>query len=192
MKDVFCFISKCKFGSFRNPFATITSLSELYLKIRRFILLAQTKKCFLWTMATAEATENHRDDCHLTLYSLRGIYTSIPTSTHSQNWLAAAEALSLKISSRGTSLKWSQRPSQSAWEKLQAMQWNRAPCYEFDGKPMETEIWSKVLNGGKATVEQILVSEERNKSKRAGPLESQPGIRVGKFTIWVWSFERKL
>ena len=25
-----CFISICKFGSFKNPFATITSLSELY------------------------------------------------------------------------------------------------------------------------------------------------------------------
>ena len=44
MKDVFCFISKCKFCSFRNLFATITSLSELYLRIRRFILLVQTKK----------------------------------------------------------------------------------------------------------------------------------------------------
>ena len=39
-----CFISICKFGSFKNPFATITSLSELYFRIRRFILLVQTKK----------------------------------------------------------------------------------------------------------------------------------------------------
>ena len=39
-----CFISICKFGSFMNPFATITSLSELYLKIRRFFSLVQTKK----------------------------------------------------------------------------------------------------------------------------------------------------
>ena len=28
--DGLCFISICKFGSFKNPFATITSLSELY------------------------------------------------------------------------------------------------------------------------------------------------------------------
>ena len=27
---LFCFISICKLGSFKNPFATITSLSELY------------------------------------------------------------------------------------------------------------------------------------------------------------------
>ena len=39
-----CFISICKFGSFKNPFATIASLSELYFRIRRFILLVQTKK----------------------------------------------------------------------------------------------------------------------------------------------------
>ena len=38
-------------------------------------------------------------------------------------------------------------------------------------------------NGGKAIVEQILVSEERKKSKKAGLGESQSGIRVGKLTI---------
>ena len=40
----FSFISICKIGSFKNPFAKITSLSELYFRIRRFILLVQTKK----------------------------------------------------------------------------------------------------------------------------------------------------
>ena len=39
-----CFISICTFGSFNNPFATITSLSKLYFRIRRFILLVKTKK----------------------------------------------------------------------------------------------------------------------------------------------------
>ena len=41
---LFCFISICKFDSFKNPFATIASLSELYFRFRRFILLVQTKK----------------------------------------------------------------------------------------------------------------------------------------------------
>ena len=41
---LFCFTSICKFGSFKNPFAMITSLSELYLRIRRFFSLVQTKK----------------------------------------------------------------------------------------------------------------------------------------------------
>ena len=39
-----CFISICKFGIFENPFATITSLSELYFRSWIFILLVQTKK----------------------------------------------------------------------------------------------------------------------------------------------------
>ena len=53
----------------------------------------------------------------------------------------------------------------------------------------ETTTSSEFTNGGKAIVEQILASEERNKSKRAGLWESQSGIRVGKLTIWVRSFE---
>ena len=40
---LFCFISTCKFGSFENSFANITSLSELYFRFRRLILLVQMK-----------------------------------------------------------------------------------------------------------------------------------------------------
>ena len=60
-----------------------------------------------------------------------------------------------------------------------------------DGKSMETEIttWSEFPNGGRAIVEQILASGDRNKSKSAGMWESQSGILVGKLTIWVSSFE---
>ena len=39
-----CFSSRCKFGSFKNPFATITSLPKLYFRFRRFILLEEMKK----------------------------------------------------------------------------------------------------------------------------------------------------
>ena len=71
------------------------------------------------------------------------------------------------------------------------MQWNGTSCYEFDRKSMETETttWSELPNGGKAIVEQILESEEKNKSKRAGLWESQSGIWVGKLTMWVRPFE---
>ena len=41
---LFCFIRICKFGSFENPFAVITSLSELYFRFRWFILSVQMKK----------------------------------------------------------------------------------------------------------------------------------------------------
>ena len=64
------------------------------------------KKWFLWTMAAAQAAENHGDQWGLIWYLRWGIYTSIPTWNHSQNSLAAAEALSLKISCHGISLKW--------------------------------------------------------------------------------------
>ena len=44
------------------------------------------------------------------------------------------------------------------------MQWNRASRFEFDEKSMETETttWSNFPNGGKAIVEQLLASEDRN------------------------------
>ena len=41
---LFHFISICKFGRFKNPFATTTSLSELYFRFRRTFLLVQMKK----------------------------------------------------------------------------------------------------------------------------------------------------
>ena len=55
------------------------------------------------------------------------------------------------------------------------MRWNEASHCEYDGKWMETNTttWSEFLNGGKAIVEQILVVEERNKSKRSGLWEPQ-------------------
>ena len=73
------------------------------------------------------------------------------------------------------------------------MRWNGAFRCEYDGKAMKTgtKIWPEFPNGGNAIVEQILASEERNKSKRAGLGESQSGIKVGKLTIWERSFEKE-
>ena len=72
-------------------------------------------------------------------------------------------------------------------------QWNGVSRCEFDGKSMETETttWFEFPSGEKAIAEQILVSEEINKSKRAGLWESQSGIHVGKLNIWETSFEIK-
>ena len=39
-----CFSSICKCGSLRNPLTLITSLSELYCRFWRFIVLVQAKK----------------------------------------------------------------------------------------------------------------------------------------------------
>ena len=67
-------------------------------------------------MAAAKVAKNHGDEWRLTWYLQWGIYTLIPTWTHSQNSIPTAEALSLKMPSQGTSVKWSWRPSQSAQE----------------------------------------------------------------------------
>ena len=70
---LFCFTSICKFSSFKNPFATITSLSQLYFR------LYKRKKWFLWTMAAAKAAKKDGDEWDLTWYLRWRIYTSIPT-----------------------------------------------------------------------------------------------------------------
>ena len=101
----------------KNPFATITSLSEFYFRLRRFILLVQTKKVISMDYDICTSSWKPWRWVRLDLIlMMRDIYTSIPTWTHPQNSLAVAEALRLKISSHGTSLKWSQKPSQSARE----------------------------------------------------------------------------
>ena len=55
---LFCFISICKFGNFQNTFATIISLSELYLRFRTFILLVRSKKVVSITTASKEHSES--------------------------------------------------------------------------------------------------------------------------------------
>ena len=53
----------------------------------------------------------------------------------------------------------------------------------------ETSTGSEFPNGGKSIVEQILVSEEINESKRVELWESQSSIQVGELTTWVMLFE---
>ena len=62
---LFCFISICKFGSFKTPFAKGTSLSELYFTQAEL-------KWFLWTMA-----ENYGDEWSLTWYLQWGIFSKL-------------------------------------------------------------------------------------------------------------------
>ena len=61
-----------------------------------------------------------------------------------------------------------------------AMKWSVQ--FEFIGKSMKTET-KAFPNGGEAIVEQILASEEINKSKRAGLCESRSEIVLGKLNI---------
>ena len=91
----------------------ITSLSELCFRFSRFITLEQTKKSDFyepWQQHKLLKTTEMRFDLILTM---RDIYINSNLNPLKCS-LAAAEALSLKIPSHGTSLKSSQRPSQSA------------------------------------------------------------------------------
>ena len=113
---VSCFISIWKFESFKKPFATITSLSELYFRFRRFVHLVQTKKNISINYGNSTTSWKPWRWVRLDLILSMSNINIILTWTHSQNLRAAAEAWSLKISSHGTSLKWSQKLSQSARE----------------------------------------------------------------------------
>ena len=74
---LFCFISMCKFGSFKNPFATITSQSELYFRIRRFILLVQMRKVFSMNYGSSTSSwKPWRWVRRNLLFSMRDIYIS--------------------------------------------------------------------------------------------------------------------
>ena len=53
---LFCFISISMFDSLKNPFETITSLSELYSRVRRFVQLIQTKE--LVSLSYGSSTSN--------------------------------------------------------------------------------------------------------------------------------------
>ena len=55
-------------------------------------------------------------------------------------------------------------------------------CWEVNGNWKTTTQW-KFSVGRKTTVEQILLSEEINKSKRTRRCESQSWLQVGKSTI---------
>ena len=68
-------------------------------------------------MAAAQAAENDGDEWGLAWYLRWGIYTSIPTWTHSQNSLTAADAQRLKISSHISKSKTADSESHSQGSK---------------------------------------------------------------------------
>ena len=111
-----CSISICKFGIFKNPFATITSLSDFYFRFRRFIILVETKKVISMNYGSCTSSWKQWRWVRLDLkLSVRDIYINSYLNPLIK-FTSRSKALSLKISSHGTSLKWSCRLSQSARE----------------------------------------------------------------------------
>ena len=168
---LFFFISICKFGSFKNPFATITSLSELYFRIGRFILLIQTTKMISmnydsrasswkpWGWVRLDLVFSMKD---IYIYSSLSLLTKFTSSSRSTEF---KDIMPWNISQMITKTV----PISTRIVTSNAMK--RVIPLWIDGTSMKSEIttWSKFPNGGRAIVEQILASEEKNKSKRTGP-----------------------
>ena len=116
---LFCFISICKFGSFKNLFAMITSLSELYLRIRRFFSLVQTKKVISMNYGSNTSSWKPWRWMRLELILLmRDVYiksnlNSMKKFTNSHRSTEFKDILPWNISQMK---RWSQRLSQSAQE----------------------------------------------------------------------------
>ena len=111
--DSFVLLAYASLAASRTLLQWLLACLNFTLDSEDLFCWCKRKKWFLWTMAAAQAADNHGDKWGLTWYLRWGIYTSIQTWTHSQN---SAEAPSWKISSNGISFKWSRRPSQSARE----------------------------------------------------------------------------
>ena len=54
--ELFCFISICKFGSFKNPYAAITSLPELYFRFREVYPFDTNKKVISITYGSSTSS----------------------------------------------------------------------------------------------------------------------------------------
>ena len=86
--DSFVLLAYASLAASKTFLQQLLACLNFTLDSRNFHFWYKEKKLFLWTMAAAQAAENHRDELGFTKFT--------------------------KISSHGTSLKWSRRPSQSA------------------------------------------------------------------------------
>ena len=102
---LFYFLSKCKFGSFKNPFGPITSLSELSFVFRRFILKKVISVNYGSRTSRWKPWRWVRLDLILTM---RDIYINCNLSSLTK-FTSNRSIEFIKISSYGASLKWSWR-----------------------------------------------------------------------------------
>ena len=105
------------------------------------------------------------------VFTIREIY--INPNLNPLKKFASSRSMNLKISSYERSPKWSRRLLISTRIVI-SYAMKRSSLFEFDGKSMEIETkTSESPNWSKFISKQILVSEERNKCKKAGLWESQ-------------------
>ena len=165
----------CECGSFKKPFATITKpvrMSECYFRFKRFILLVQTKRVISmnYGRSTSSWKPWRRVRIHL-IFTMSYIYinsnlhplTEFTSSSRSTEfkyilprYISQIITKIIPISTRVV-ITYAMKRSIPLWvsQKVNG-NWGN--------------ILIKISNGWKATVEQILASEEINKFKRAGHL----------------------
>ena len=97
--DSFVFLTYASLAASRTLLQWLLAFLNLSLESDDLSFWYNRKKWFLWTMDAAQAAENYGDEWGLTWYFLWWIYTSIPTWTHAQDSLAAAEAPGLRKNS---------------------------------------------------------------------------------------------
>ena len=162
---LYCFISIYELGSLKNPFATITSLPELYFRFRRFTLLVQTKKGISISYDSSTRSWKTWRWVRLELIFTMRIYISsnlnpLTKFTSSSRYTEFKDILSWSISQIITKTV----PSSTKIVKSCAIK-RGIPFgiwWKVNGN------WENMINGGneeKAIAEQILASEVRNKSK---------------------------
>ena len=77
--DSFVLVAYASLAASRTLLQRLLACLNFTLESEDFSLWYKRKKWFLWTMAAAQAAENHGDEWDLTWYFLCGICTSIPT-----------------------------------------------------------------------------------------------------------------
>ena len=161
----------------------ITSLSDLYFRLIRFILLLKTKKVISLSYRSGTSSWKQWRWVRLDLtFTMRDIYINsnpnlLATFTSSRS-TEFKDILSWNISQMITTTTMKQRIPFGVWREVNGSCGNNM---------IRISQWreSHYRTNSSVIIEQILVSEERKKSKRAGLWESQSGIPVRKLTSWV-------
>ena len=169
----------CEFGSFQNPFAVVMAYLKLKLDSEDLFCWYKLKMWFLWAMATVPAAENHGDDERdFTWYLWWEIYTSIPIWTHSPIHWQQLKIITEMITKTILTITrivigYTMKKGIPFWV------WQTV-----------NENWNNIIKISQERESHCTTntSIKRNNSIQKSRNESQSGIQVGKFIIWVRSF----
>ena len=176
------------FGSFKNIFAIITSLSECYFRFKIFILLVHMKKVISMIYGSSKSSWKPWRWVRFDLkFTMKDIYINsnlnpLTKFASSSRSIEFKDILPWNISQMITKTV----PSSERIVISYVMKWG-IPFWVWQEIKGNWHSHMIRISQRKATVEQILVLEEREKSKKAGLWQSQSEIEVGKLT-----YDRKI